>query len=192
MWEATLKFHGCIGVMKTARSFLRATSAGVTPEHEDISDANLADMCAYLANLYDTWGHRYRHSSVQHGLQFLRAHAQDGNPDRYRIAMAEACVIRRFFITGQGYLGIGPTGLKRQDTVWVLFGGGAPFILGQEEDHWLLVGAGYVSDIMEGQAVDAWHRRTSLKAEIFKIHSRIRLDLMLHLQSLEACVNASH
>jgi hypothetical protein len=170
MWEATLKFHGCINVMETAQSFLRATTAGVTPEHEDTSDANLADMCAYLANLYDAWDHRYRHSSAQHGLQFLRAHAQDGDPDRYRIAMEEACVIRRFFITGQGYLGIGPTGLKRQDSVCVLFGGGTPFILRQVEDHWLLVGAGYVSDIMEGHAIDAWYRRTGPRAEMFEIH----------------------
>jgi hypothetical protein len=50
--------------MKSARSFLRATTAGVTPEHEETSDENLAD-------LHGAWGHRYRHSYAQHGLQFL-------------------------------------------------------------------------------------------------------------------------
>jgi hypothetical protein len=114
--------------MKSARLFLRATTASVTPEHEDNSDEN-------LANLHGAWGHRYRHSYAQYSLQFLWANAQDENPDRYRIAMEEACVIRRFFNTEQGYLGIGFTGVKRRDSVWVLFGGGMLFILRQAEDY---------------------------------------------------------
>jgi hypothetical protein len=43
---------------------------GVTPEHEDTSDEN-------LANLHGAWGHRYRHSYAQYSLQFLWANAQD-------------------------------------------------------------------------------------------------------------------
>jgi hypothetical protein len=67
-------------------------------------------------------------------------------------------------------LGIGFTGVKRRDSVWVLFGGGMLFILRQAEDYWLLVGAAYIPNIMEGRAVDAWHRGTGSEAEMFEIH----------------------
>jgi hypothetical protein len=170
MWEAVLKNQGCIEIMETARSFLCATTAGVTPEYKPVSHTHLADLCAYLLDMYQVWRPRRHDPTLQHSLEFLRVHAKNGEPARYRVAMEQACVIRRFFMTKQGRLGVGSTGLKAGDTVCVLFGGGVPFILRSTENHWLLIGDAYVTDLMEGQAVDAWHQGLGLASETFEIH----------------------
>jgi hypothetical protein len=169
MWETALRHQGCADITNTAHSFLYATTAGITSEHKPVDYTHLADMCVYLLDLYQIWGPRRCNATLQHSLEFFRAHARDGEPERYRVAMEQACVIRRFFTTKQGHLGVGSTGLKAGDTVCVLFGGGVPFILRSKESHWLLIGDAYIAGLMEGQAVDAWHQGLGLAPGTFEI-----------------------
>ncbi|KAF9875134.1 hypothetical protein CkaCkLH20_07400 [Colletotrichum karsti] len=62
---------------------------------------------------------------------------------------------RRFFVTEQGYLGIGPKDAQEGDFVAILLTAEVPFILREcGEDKFKVVGETYVSGIMNGEAVD--------------------------------------
>jgi hypothetical protein len=66
-------------------------------------------------------------------------------------------VRRRFFVTSDGQLGLGPLAMEEGDVVVVLFGGTVPFVLRPCGDgHFRLMGECYVHAIMEGQAVEKW------------------------------------
>lgn len=69
-----------------------------------------------------------------------------------------------FFITEEGYIGIGPPDMRESDEVWVLAGGRMPFVLRHEHERTLeegtadrscervLVGDAYVHGLMDGEA----------------------------------------
>jgi len=80
------------------------------------------------------------------------------------MAVTSATTNRRFFLTEQGYMGLGPTNMQIGDAVYVLCGGNTPFLLrsagakfvpdvGQRECQ-ILVGDCYVHGIMDGEAMD--------------------------------------
>ncbi|KAI4592946.1 hypothetical protein KJ359_010198 [Pestalotiopsis sp. 9143b] len=69
---------------------------------------------------------------------------------------------QRFFVTTEGYLGMGPQMMGPGDEVWILFGGSVPFILrptntssSEIERKYTLVGQAYVHGIMYGEVVRA-------------------------------------
>lgn len=69
---------------------------------------------------------------------------------------------QKFFVTMEGYLGMGPQMMVPGDEVWVLFGGNVPFILrpvntssSEAESKYILVGQAYVHGIMYGEVVRA-------------------------------------
>jgi hypothetical protein len=56
-----------------------------------------------------------------------------------------------FFITNDGFMGIGTNMLRQGEQVWVLAGGSHSFILREDDlsqGHYLLVGEAYVEGIM--------------------------------------------
>lgn len=74
-------------------------------------------------------------------------------------------LLRRFFLTAKGSMGIGPPRMKAGDEVWVLRGGKVPHILRPSEEIFslpdvnvvdqpchTLVGEAYVDGIMDGEA----------------------------------------
>ncbi|KAB2100479.1 hypothetical protein AG0111_0g11322 [Alternaria gaisen] len=61
---------------------------------------------------------------------------------------------RRFFVTTDGYMGLGPRCMQPEDIVVVLRGGWMPFILRKKVDSYWLIGAAYVHGIMHGEAVE--------------------------------------
>ena len=63
------------------------------------------------------------------------------------------CENRRFFVTAQGRMGLGPRTMNEGDVVTVLFGGKWPFLLRDHQSHHHLVGAAYVHGVMYGEAV---------------------------------------
>lgn len=67
---------------------------------------------------------------------------------------------RRFFVTRDGMIGIGPLAAEEGDIVVVLFGGSVPFILRPYGDgqHYRVVGECYVHDLMDGQGIDRWRK----------------------------------
>ncbi|KAK1751407.1 heterokaryon incompatibility protein-domain-containing protein [Echria macrotheca] len=63
---------------------------------------------------------------------------------------------RRFFLTTEGRMGIGPASMQPEDEVWILEGGRMPFILRRQNrdgSGLRLVGCAYVHGIMGGEAM---------------------------------------
>ncbi|KAI0098083.1 heterokaryon incompatibility protein-domain-containing protein [Nemania sp. FL0031] len=56
------------------------------------------------------------------------------------------------FKTNNGYMGIGPVGLKKEDIVVVLYGCSVPVILRKVKDRYALIGECYVLGLMDGEA----------------------------------------
>lgn len=79
-----------------------------------------------------------------------------GDADRFASAMGAACRWRRFFVTGKGFMGIGPPCLREGDGVSVLGGGIVPFLLRRWRggEGCKLVGEAYVYGIMDGEACE--------------------------------------
>lgn len=76
-------------------------------------------------------------------------------PDSGRLneALVRACMDRRFFITKNRYMGMGPETMKEGDIVAVLFSGKVPFVLRPTGAHYRFIGDCYVSGLMKGKAV---------------------------------------
>ena len=77
---------------------------------------------------------------------------------RYHRQLMTACLWRRFFITQNGHVGLGPRATKEGDVVVVLRNGPWPFVLrplddGQDERKYQLLGQAYVRGWMQGEVV---------------------------------------
>ncbi|KAK3368839.1 heterokaryon incompatibility protein-domain-containing protein [Lasiosphaeria ovina] len=74
----------------------------------------------------------------------------------YCLAISCYCTDRRIFITTGGYLGIGPRTLEEGDTVCILFGAPAPFLVRKVacSDSYQLIGECYLHGIMDGEFFD--------------------------------------
>jgi hypothetical protein len=80
-------------------------------------------------------------------------------------SLCDMVVNQAFFITANGYVGIGPPNIQVADEVWVLFGGRVPFVLrpdgvgvyeppeAVEANERFFIGDTYVHGIMDGEAV---------------------------------------
>ena len=60
---------------------------------------------------------------------------------------------RRFFITREGHMGLGPRNIEPGDVVCILLGAQVPFVLRAVNDHYVLLGECYCHGIMDGEAV---------------------------------------
>lgn len=95
------------------------------------------------------------------------------NIQLYVMAFARGAPNRRFFITRDGYMGIGPQNTRNGDQICVFDGGPVPMVLRSAEvsapshishstpsqqGHFLLVGECYVHGLMNGEVVAREHR----------------------------------
>jgi len=89
---------------------------------------------------------------------FARAHAKYDTAAviRFMSQFEVSSVNRRFFVTKQGYMGVGPAYIGKGDIVCVLFGGSTPYILRPttNEGEYLLLGECYVDGVMDGEALN--------------------------------------
>jgi hypothetical protein len=71
-----------------------------------------------------------------------------------------SCYGRRQFFTENGYMGIGPSAMRKGDLVCVLFGGCVPYILRptDTDNMYKLVGESYVHGIMKGEVINLWRQ----------------------------------
>jgi len=98
-------------------------------------------------------------------------------PPAFNSVAVNACVMKRFFRTEGGYVGIGPQAMLAGDVVVVLFGAEVPFVLRRVEDSniknrkkkkvpvWRLVGQAYVHGVMDGEALKMWKAGVLRKEE---------------------------
>ncbi|EMC96421.1 hypothetical protein BAUCODRAFT_474459 [Baudoinia panamericana UAMH 10762] len=82
-----------------------------------------------------------------------------GEASKFQRDTIQTCLNRKAFVTGKGYIGLGPRFLKPGDVVAVLYGLEVPAILRPVDSHYLFLGEAYVYGIMDGEAVEnreAW------------------------------------
>lgn len=141
-------------------------------EHPYIPDGNLEHSLALLWNLCSQNGIESlvpAKLSTNHLKSALAATKDEEMSVLFFQEQASmVCRHRRFFITGNGYYGLGPHNMQPQDKLAVLFGAHVPFILRPFGNRWKLVGECYVNGIMHGEAIDMW-RKGSLEATVFEI-----------------------
>lgn len=51
--------------------------------------------------------------------------------------------VKRFFLTERGFIGLATENAKEGDVAVVLLGGNVPFLLRENEDHYVMVGESY-------------------------------------------------
>jgi hypothetical protein len=96
---------------------------------------------------------------------YVNGNFDDGMPFKFQHSMDDMVEARSFFITQQGYMGVGPRKLEVNDEVWVLFGSRVSFALRKLQDvaeseirdksdkRYLSIGECYVHGIMKGEAL---------------------------------------
>ncbi|KAL3420948.1 heterokaryon incompatibility protein [Phlyctema vagabunda] len=89
---------------------------GLSPQHV------LEDYKAFMQMLIVA-----KHENGAESLTDAKCITGDGQ--RYQHAALRASHDHQFFSTSNGYVGVGPQALKRDDQIWILFGGQAPFVL---------------------------------------------------------------
>ncbi|KAI8630360.1 HET-domain-containing protein [Xylariaceae sp. FL1651] len=80
---------------------------------------------------------------------------------------------RHFFTTENGYMGIGPAGVKPGDELWALIGGHVPFVLrpashpsrSTDKPSYRMIGECYVHGIMNGEAWKGCNTMEDMKAK---------------------------
>lgn len=83
---------------------------------------------------------------------------QDGNAEgvTYANIAYNKLFRRRPFRSTNGYLGLGPLGMREGDSVWILPGVDAPFVLRPViGDDFVVIGEAYVHGIMDGELLDS-------------------------------------
>lgn len=71
----------------------------------------------------------------------------------FTASFQQATTNRRFFITREGYMGLGPLNIEPGDLVCILLGAQVPFVLRAVKDGHKLMGECYCHGIMNGEAV---------------------------------------
>jgi hypothetical protein len=73
------------------------------------------------------------------------------NSTRYGYIAEEVCRDRTFFITEAGRLGLGPVHMSPGDSIHLIHGLKAPFVLHRESEMHVLCGECYVYGLMDGK-----------------------------------------
>ena len=89
---------------------------------------------------------------------------------RFQTMLARTGIKRKFFITDQGYMGIGSHLVEPGDKVCVLFGGSTPYIVRPTSipDEYLFLGECYVHGLMDGEAIKLWEEG-KVKSQRFQL-----------------------
>ncbi|KAF2821671.1 hypothetical protein CC86DRAFT_99272 [Ophiobolus disseminans] len=125
--------------------------AGGTTSGRPAQLADVAGFRDYLDNLSIHDDTLSTGDKMEQCIQELRKTSHGARAD---------CRHRRFFITAEGRMGIGPRSMRADDLIVILRGGRLPFILrGNGAGGYWLVGGAYVHGIMNGEAVQEWKAR---------------------------------
>jgi hypothetical protein len=159
-WEAALPF---LPEGKTLRDWIDSWIMATTAEQHLLggrtAEQNLKDGAAYLYDILSTNEHQKLCGTYnQEIIGSLRELSMGGDAEIYAALASNFCLNRKFVVTREGRMGIGATGTEPGDLIFVLFGGGVPYILRRQDSAFLLVGESYVRGLMGGEAVQAWQR----------------------------------
>lgn len=138
----------------TWRTFTGNLGGSTHPAHSDYRRHFLAFLHYHLIDDDDLC----KVTGITNAVRSTRAWedaTKTGNGDLYATSFVYIAGLRRFFITKNGYIGLGPKSMQAGDSVFVFPGGIVPFILRTSDlGSYRLVGEAYVHGIMNGEAVN--------------------------------------
>lgn len=173
MWRTALKHSRYNEPLRVATAVLDATTAGMDSGEQPWDSAGLHHYATFMAHLETYWpttGLSDSERMAKRTLLDFACSSTQGDGEKYSIAMQYWCNLRRFFVTEQGYVGIGPTSMRKGDDVCVLFGGSVPYILRtSKKGTYHFIGDSYVHELGQGQAVQAM-KRGELHEQVFRIN----------------------
>lgn len=82
----------------------------------------------------------------EEGLKTYMESRADQSPDHY-------AQHRCYFLTTNGYLGLGPRNMEEGDLICVLFGSRFPHVLREDNGQYILNGKAYIHGFMDGEAM---------------------------------------
>jgi hypothetical protein len=98
------------------------------------------------------------HNLTTDGTDFMEVNRRTGH----------SCYSRRFYITSEGYFGLGPRAMSPGDIVCIFLGGKTPFLIRQQHESFEIVAETYVHGLMSGEVV-AEMEKGNLKVETFPL-----------------------
>ncbi|KAM4068138.1 heterokaryon incompatibility protein [Hirsutella rhossiliensis] len=143
-------------------SWIKATTAEQYHLGGNTAQQILSDGSAFLFNNLRSYKHIplcfMPQNNIGEIMDLLRELSTGGNPESYISLATNFCFNRNFIITLGGRMGIAPQATRREDLVFVIFGGGVPYIIRKQRGDSLFVGESYIDGLMRGEAVYAWQR----------------------------------
>lgn len=145
------------GLQQLSKTFTAGYTGSNILIEDDIS--HLADFAAFLRRLDLVWTY-----TVDDISEFDPSN-HEGDAEHCQVALYNYCTCRRLFFTSYGKLGLGSAAMVEEDTIYILFGGQTPFVLRHENNHYILIGACYIVDIMKGEAIAEWQSGSTTTVE---------------------------
>lgn len=124
---------------------------GVYRTAEEVYDALWRTPVADRAYVH-SWETARATEETHRAYQAVRAGGDVGQGVKYAKVAFNKLLQRRPFRSRSGYIGIGPVGMYRGDSIWILPGADVPFVLRPARDGgFIVVGEAYVHKIMDGE-----------------------------------------
>lgn len=118
---------------------------------EEVHDALWRTPIADRAYVH-SWETARASEETHRAYQVLRVGGDVGQSVKYAKIAFNKLLQRRPFRSEGGYIGIGPLGMCRGDSIWILPGADVPFVLRPARDgSFIVVGEAYVHKIMDGE-----------------------------------------
>ncbi|KAF2808586.1 uncharacterized protein BDZ99DRAFT_390923 [Mytilinidion resinicola] len=154
------------GADDTFHTFILTLTAGPSNESTSTNETSsfLNDAKRWFV---EHLGNRIATVSMAYRIRLALSGKVDSG--RFHQAFVRACMDRRFFLTKDDRMGIGPRTMKEGDIIAVLFGGKVPFVLRPLGTRYRFIGECYVPGLMKGEAVEQW-RAGSFEPEIFELY----------------------
>jgi hypothetical protein len=171
LWRAVVPFlPDGAALLDWVTSWVKATTAEQHRLTGRTAEQILKDGSAYLLDLLSGNGCEPSRSTPppcgdRDLIPLLGELSVGGDPESYASLASNFCYNRKFIVTSEGRMGIGPTGTQPGDVIYVIFGGGVPYILRARESGFLFVGESYIYGLMDGEAIRAW-KRSELAEEV--------------------------
>jgi hypothetical protein len=176
------------------RSALCAGRVGTGPESTATRNINandhrlIAALCLKRLQLQPVlWTDKFLKDELFHDLEDLGPYDRPVTiPPHIHNAIELATIRRRFFVTEEGYMGLGPAGMQVGDHLYILLGGQTPFILRPKhasvqtvppssqvydilnrkfasKEVFEVVGDAYAHGLMDGEAMANWGIMAGIK-----------------------------
>ncbi|KAI0970422.1 heterokaryon incompatibility protein-domain-containing protein [Xylaria arbuscula] len=129
----------------------------------DDTKQHLADMGAYMNNDDSRFIYDFNELPKIPG-------AEDGDGYRFELAFRNACEGRKFLLTDDGYVGLGPEIIEKEDLVCVLSGLVMPIILRPTDRGYRVIGEAYIHGIMFGEALGTSSTTSDFELEDFMLY----------------------